>query len=218
MTQDEYQQWATHHAALFGFNSPTDAAMFEAWWTPFTLAGYSAGELMAASNWMATSANPVVPGLNLRERHLLTIRQRVTADRLALSRGEFNGQAADSEFSSCSLCTGSGLVIVPDPRSIVEGRWVNDRRAAVTCRCQRGERLNQCDQNASQKDRRFRSRMRLQDYENRWPLWSTWFAKRERENSAFGQATDATRETVNRVVSKLARKTQIPKEETSAPF
>ncbi len=40
----------------FGFTAPTDAAMFEAWYAAFNLAGYTAAELSEASNWMATTA------------------------------------------------------------------------------------------------------------------------------------------------------------------
>lgn len=204
MTQDDYNRWANYHAALFGFTTETDAAMFEAWFYAFNLACYSAAELMEVSNWMATTDQKPAPGLNLRERHLLAIRQRVTALRLQFRQAQQEGGSRD-DWSACSTCSGKGLVVVPNPRSIVDDLWVNSRTCAVACACTAGERLYQSNVASAQKDRRHRPPLRLTDYEVRFPGWREMFGRKARECSAFDRASTASRE-----VSRLAKKTQAP--------
>ena len=106
---DELTQWAQYHATLFGLDTERDAEMLLAWVDVFREAGYDAGELREASQWLAAHDAP-----RYRSDPLAAIQAHVRQRR---ERQLTRRDQAPDDRGACTLCGGSGRVIVPDPRA-----------------------------------------------------------------------------------------------------
>jgi hypothetical protein len=177
MSDDEYETWRQHHAALFGFQSDADQAMFGAWYP--ILRDYVFEELMEASNWLILNKAGIY-----RTEQLAALRQRVT-DARRKRQEEFDTANAITS-PPCELCKDSCLVVVPHPKYVLNGQWMPDgntfHELSVLCSCPKGTaRANKQqryyeehkDDKSDEKRRLARTArtMTLAMYEQRNPGW-----------------------------------------------
>lgn len=145
-----YDDWMLRHQTIFGFSFDNDVAMLLSWVEIFRLAGFAPVELDEATTWLALGNMP-----SKREQHLRAIQDRVREQRSrALTR-----RSAEDERGTCTLCGGTGRVIVPLPHPL---RWMTQ---AVLCRCSLGRWFG--DQQGSAKT----LQRTLGDYEREFPDW-----------------------------------------------
>ena len=133
MNNTEWISWKTYHATLHRLTGDDDLAMMDLWRPVFDAKGHTLGELKEASLDLAKT-DPK----RWRAEHLQALLDRATSVRLAIAQAE-TVQGDGSEYPSCELCHGTGLVSVPEPRSIKNGDWVTPfYRGVVSCYCVRG--------------------------------------------------------------------------------
>lgn len=192
MEQADYDQWSERYAATFGMTSDADAAMFAAWFEVFTACGYTLAELAAAR--MAIARRPPT----YRSEHLAAIHAAVRDARLTESRK----RAADplpGDRGACSLCGDSGMVTVPHPQQITQGRWQGAAlgyraTAAVACSCHAGQAvLAVYDGRSPEFKSRIARPMALAEYQRIAPRWKTLLAGRDADNLAGSRADDAAK-------------------------
>ena len=175
MSDDEFKAWCKQHAALFG---AVEAVSFLAWRRVFEAAGYTAAELAEASDWLALNRLPRWPN-----EHLAGITVRIKDRRAVEYRREVQ-VSDDGELGTCTLCGGSGRVIVPHRLGVRNASWVAIRLTrglashyteAVLCRCALGRWVG---------SRIFSEEQRpstLADYEKINPHWPEQMRARQKE-------------------------------------
>lgn len=135
--------WCKHHAKTFALADEAFLATLASWEDVFVTAGYSADELHAATQGLAMSGRTLA-----RWDHLAAITARIRAARaVEYASGEAKAAQDGPSASTCTLCDGTGYVIVPHPLGVALGEWVpiNTTRnggsyytAAVSCSCALG--------------------------------------------------------------------------------
>lgn len=186
---DWFRQWADRHAAIFGLTSPQDLEMFAAWRGAFVSAGFTFSELNAATDWMVKQSAP-----EFRNEHLKMIQTFIRQRRDEQRRFE-QQTAAPMGKSYCSLCGGTGMVVVPHPRFVIDGEWTMNSSyqptAAVSCLCEVGKRIEQAQFNKE----RNQKLMSLGLYETRIPrgLWTALLHHKSKAAGANKKAEEATR-------------------------
>ncbi len=112
MTEPEWKDWASHHAALFALRTDADKEMIALWRTQ--LGHLSIGDLREASNELLTKGN------TYRTEHvaalLRIVSEKVRARALAW-------ESRERSFA-CAICWDRGLVDVPHPACIANGELV----------------------------------------------------------------------------------------------
>lgn len=126
--------WCEYHATLFGLRADSDADMLLEWSRLFSQQGYGAGDLRAASEWIAMNDPP-----KTRPEHLALLTRRLREQRAASAP-----MPDDDPRGQCSLCGGTGRVTVPMVRGVHSDQGntprVDDRyTCAVLCRCKLGQ-------------------------------------------------------------------------------
>ena len=171
---DGFSEWARRHCTVFGLLDPRQVGMVASWQALFDAAGYTAAELNEATSWLATHAPPEFPS-----QHLGAVQQRVRSQRAT----EIKRREDDPDHGSCPLCAGGGLVVVPDVRGVVGGRWVGIKGGsrgatfpthAALCKCSRGRFLN-CTNGRGER------LIDLATYEAVNPSWPAQMARRDKE-------------------------------------
>jgi hypothetical protein len=164
-----YYEWAERHAAIFGLNTDRDPSMFAAWGQVFESCGYTAAELNEATTYLAGTPGKVPL---TRQQNLDAINSRVRDRRLDRLRANDEAAAPDS---SHHLCGGSGWVVVPHLKHVVDGEWVAPwYTMAVTCNCKLGQRRL-----ASLDEDRKRAVYTFDLYDTRNPNWEMQVQTRE---------------------------------------
>jgi hypothetical protein len=155
----EWFRWADYHRTLFGWHNDADGKMVGTWIGFFRRYGFTAEEMMAATDGVARQEIPPFSHekhLNALEQHALMFRRekmKRTAYQVAEERGV------------CTDCLNSGLISVPWLPDVVDGVWCSSRTAAVWCRCPDGRVY------AGVKDGRDRALMGSTEYFARNPKW-----------------------------------------------
>lgn len=173
MTRDEYDAWAAEHGLMFGFNAfDADLKMLLSWFAVFER--YDCRAMRAAT---AALARRTVPIKQLRD-HLQAL-QLELREYLALEYLTRREQRSE-DLGTCSLCSGSGLVLVPHPAAVRDDQWLPLRAGtipgyyttAVVCSCPLGgHKLLQLDDAQDRAKSLGRRILTLREYEQHNPLW-----------------------------------------------
>lgn len=154
-------EWAGYHADLFGMTSESDVRMLTSWVAPFTGYGFTADELVEASQFMAIHDEP-----QFRNQHLGGIKSRIANQRQkarATARGTH-----ESKYGSCSLCSDCGFATVPGAGCVTHGGNTipsdSLTTVAVLCSCWAGRNM------AANQDQKKPMRT-LEDYSREFPGW-----------------------------------------------
>lgn len=126
---DPYRDWAVCHATRFGLHTEAAAAMVVEWADLFAAEGYSAGELEAASRWLATHDPPRYPGDHLPA---LTARLRAVREEARAASRRERQEAVDAALAACPDCA-EGWATVPALRE-------DAGPLTVACSCAAGRR------------------------------------------------------------------------------
>lgn len=177
---DWYAEWAARHALIFGLATDADREMLASWEAVFEAAGYTAIELVEASTWIAGNTPP-----KFRSDHLPAIRDAVRRRRAEEAK---RNESRTVGGPLCHRCEDTGLVIVPHPSNMRDGRWRHPwYTLAVICWCPRGDRM------AASHDgpQKYQKGMMLRDYEKRHPGWFDETLRRRDAKAAEAKATRA---------------------------
>lgn len=193
MTKQEFAIWARDHAIAFGLNLDGDLQMILSWFDAFSANGYDIGDLRQATQSMIGGATP-----QFRTDHLRLIKASATAS--ARNRSTKAKDSEASGWSACSLCCGSGWVIVPHRQSLANGVMVRGLTMGVACLCQKGLATSQSD----------KAPLTLARYEKWNPAWreqlETWdrgLAEMAKAKAKAEHADKSARAIVNRVADKF---------------
>lgn len=176
MLSEEFDLWAKHHAAIFALSEKFVAETMSQWFHLFAAAGYTARELLEASEWLTTHNPP-----QKTWDHLGAVQARIRSVRAVDYRRQVDSH--DNDRGTCSLCSGTGRVVVPHLAGVEGDKWVSVKVArsgssyytqAVFCCCALG---NWYDSRNSDDKRP----MRLEAYEVRNPNWRQQMKARDRE-------------------------------------
>lgn len=205
MKVDWFDEWAAHHATLFGLDGDKEIATLHSWRVLFvTQLGYSREELFAASNTIA--ATPPIPAF--RNEHLDRLQIAVQkARREELVKRREAEAASLSEQSECRLCLGCAWVTVPHPQDVVDGEWLGKHTLAVVCRCPLGRKEQTLNEEFCSRPRAGELRCRpraltLETYEGRNPSWQLQVKRKEAADRAVRKAKSVT-EDVDRARGRL---------------
>jgi hypothetical protein len=172
-----FEQWAQRHAEIFGMTSEAELKSILAWRDLFDAAGYRSDELEAATRYLALRPAELAAG---DERfggkmlmHLAAVQRRIIDCRALIYRADV--AEIEQTRGTCTLCSGSGRVIVPHRLAIEFGEWMPIKVArgglgatyyqAVLCTCPLGRWVGA----HITKDEHRPSR--LEDYEKENPAW-----------------------------------------------
>lgn len=125
--QKSWDDWAEHHAVLFGLRSDDDTAMLVEWSNLFRVAGWLPEQAWSATDWLALNNPP-----RYRSDHLALLVQRMKQQRQQHSAAPPD---EDERFGHCMECRGCGRVSVPNPKAVAQGGWST---MAVACSCALG--------------------------------------------------------------------------------
>lgn len=131
---DWYFQWAGNHLDTFGLGGNDAAQRAVIAWKPFFASlRYTADELAGATEVMARNPPKWISD------HMCAIHDAIRSrrDRLARTGGECL-PGDDGDRGECADCGNTGLVVVPHPKSIQHGVWVDRHTTAAYCRCRHG--------------------------------------------------------------------------------
>lgn len=195
ITHEDYELWLTHHRDLFRMHTEEDLAMFAAWWP--LLKTYTLVELNEATDWLALRDVKMYR----RDEQLGELRRRIAQRRFERLRAEAEQQ--QEGFIECSLCSGTGVVIVPHPRYVINDQWMPNGNSyptcGVLCQCTRGVKRYEAakyyalENNGKRKDGvPVKVSMTLQEYETKNPEWFHQIAERNKSLMAEGQARMAS--------------------------
>ena len=203
MTDTEFHLWADNHAATFGMTPEKHAETFVAWRKVFEAAKYTAAELAEATTFLAANNPP-----RWAPEHLAGINARIRDRRAVEYRKKTDVQERDRGV--CTLCSGTGYVVVPHLQGVRDGNWVPVRATrslpsyytvAVLCRCQLGLWVG----GRMSPDK---LPMSIDRYERQNPRWRDQLMARHREMSASVEAAGvsvAANEVFDKLVQTLAR-------------
>lgn len=207
MTQDEFNGWAREHATAFGMTDPKEAAMILSWFDAFSAAGFIVFDLRYATQSMIAKAAP-----QFRSDHLRLIQSNATAS--ARKRATKAKESDAAGWSSCSLCCGSGWVIVPHRESLANGLMVRGLTMGVACLCAKGLATSQSDKAPLTLARYEKWNPAWREQLDIWDrgLWEMAKAKTKAEN-----ADKSARSIVDRVANKFGMGTMKTRQKKSGP-
>ena len=189
-------EWAAAHAVAFGLREQCVGTLLA--WGPVWSRLHAAEELHDATRRMVAAKD--VP--RFASDHRAVVLGHVQAHRERAARQAANRAENVAANTTCQVCGGAGLVVVPHPGLDAAGRWVGylaaptpdansrtDRRllgltAAVSCVCDRGRRSAEADRD------RGKPSLDIVAYEQQYPQWQRVAAER----AAVLHASDGSRE------------------------
>ena len=187
-----FGEWVKHHATVFGLHAEADVMTLLSWEPLFVAAGYTSGDLHAATDWLAVNAPP-----KFRTEHLGAIQSRIRDTRAVAYRAEMN--AGGEDRGTCTLCGGTGRVVVPHVAGVRDGQWVPIDAArggasyytmAVLCRCALGAWVLAHNEEHLRERVPGKRLVTLGEYEQRNPRWRVQREQRrreQRERAALGR-------------------------------
>lgn len=213
MTDQEYEQWWTHHATLFALTGQQDVAMANAW-SPM-LIDYSLSELKEASNRIARMSP-----LPFRTQHLGLLRRSITEAKLAAQQTQ--DRANEDKVEICPLCSNSGWVSVPHLKYVIDGVWHPNGNYYpvfnVLCQCSKGQSLlnKQRLYRESAKDlidtgkRKDPMSMSLEAYRQKNPWWE-FQVKNRKDLEHHERLAKVAEQSVQEIVTKTVSSFAMPK-------
>lgn len=196
MTDTDYSRWKLEHATLFRFGDE-DLKMMDLWRPAFESRGFEVAELLECTTHLAQSEPKT-----WRSEHLNFILKRV-AWRRAVRSLEFAAEQDRQEEFTCRACDGSGVIVVPHPKSVRDGEWVHPwYECAVACSCRKGEllveRYRAINEIAKEQGKRETKPFvpslltKIGDYDMRNPDWQRQMKAKVQKQQAEREALAAT--------------------------
>lgn len=167
MISEWFQSWSKRHMRRFSFGEHDGETVAE-WKQEFERLNVSETEAEEASRFLMANGPP-----SFKSKHLSALLAQVKA-----ARQKFGGpvQTYRDRFGDCSLCSGTGMVIVPwliHPRHGWNGRYTN----SVYCTCGLGHWYHM------EHSRRLKKvPMMLSDYEQQVPEWKRMMEERKEKS------------------------------------
>jgi hypothetical protein len=185
-----YEQWASHHAAIFNLNIDTDDNMLAAWIKVFQSCGYSVEELFDATDQIAASTE--VPETRLQQ--LGALHATIRSGRLA-RQSRFQGPYTVHHVCTFNLCDGVGWLTVPHPKSLENGQWIFPwYTCAVLCSCDQGKRVRQTfGAETTARKKIIPAPLSLEAYQRQNPFWRDQLVIRAEQQKQELQAIEATK-------------------------
>lgn len=179
---DWYAEWVSRHVEVFGLSEQDTGAML-AWRKTLVARGCTVNELHDATEYLLMNPDQIENIFaGKMAAHLTAIQRRIRVVRAVEYRREVE---SNRELGTCVKCAGSGRVIVPHLRSVVNGEWrpLKVARAsashctmAVVCSCRLGvwfgQRASAIDESGET-----RPMMALDRYERQNPDWEKQLAE-----------------------------------------
>lgn len=163
----DWPDWIQFHSTFYGWDQERELKMLLAWANYFAGEGYGPEELLAASKDLT--------GVKIFKREE-TIHELEKALRI---RRENYRRTAKHEVSDCSMCRGTGLVLVPFLGHVKNGIWSSRIKCWVSCIC-----INSLPFKTTASGEGKKSIMTLEMYELKNPDWMRQMANcEESENN-----------------------------------
>ena len=150
----DWPDWIQFHSTFYGWDGERELKMLLAWSVYFASEGYGPEELLAASKDLT--------GVKIFKREE-TIHELEKALRI---RRENYRRTTKHEMADCSMCRGTGLVLVPFLSHVKNGIWSSKSKCWVSCIC-----INSLPFKTSASGEGKKSVMTLEIYELRNPDW-----------------------------------------------
>jgi len=158
----DWPDWIQFHSTFYGWDQERELKMLLAWSTYFASEGYGPEELLAASKDLT--------GVKIFKREE-TIHELEKALRI---RRENYRRTVKPEMADCSMCRGTGLVLVPFLKHVKNGIWTSKAKSWVICIC-----INSLPYKSTASGDGKKSGMTLEIYELRNPDWMRHMAQAE---------------------------------------
>lgn len=162
MPADAYDQWGSRHATLFAMRSEDDMLSVRSWVHLFRESGITAVELYRASDWLALHQPP-----KWASEHLPALKECV--ERFRQQAASKRPSEWPTDLGECMLCHNAGMVSVPNPRHITDGKPYST--CAVRCRCALGRWIGTRQGGQTSAGEKRPALMHLDDYEQIAPNW-----------------------------------------------
>ena len=150
----DWPDWIQFHSTFYGWDQERELKMLLAWSNYFASEGYGPEELLAASKDLT--------GVKIFKREE-TIHELEKALRI---RRENYRRTIKPEMADCSMCRGTGLVLVPFLAHVKNGIWSSKSKCWVSCIC-----INSLPFKSTASGEGKKSIMTLEIYELRNPDW-----------------------------------------------
>ena len=199
----DWPDWIQFHSTFYGWDGERELKMLLAWSTYFAGEGYGPEELLAASKDLT--------GVKIFKREE-TIYELEKA--LRIRRDNYR-RTVKPEVADCSMCRGTGLVLVPFLAHVKDGIWTSKIKSWVSCIC-----INSLPFKTTASGEGKKSVMTLEIYELRNPNWMRHMAQAEESernlaktiNDLTPNASKELNEILDRIVKRFKK---APEEEPS---
>jgi hypothetical protein len=215
---DWFVNWSRNYLETFGLSGDAEIAAVMSWRKVFEASDYTVAELTSATIHIASQPARIARQagdaryLGKMTAHLEAIRAVISAARTIDYRADVDDRRDD--LGTCTLCGGTGRVIVPDIRCISDGLFVRLRVArksegtlytcAVCCSCDLGNWYYGRTQ--VRRGRHKGKRMqKLSDYETKNPFWKSQLEQREMEKLSVASHREASLENQREQIESLKR-------------
>lgn len=193
---DGFEGWAEKYAATFGWGMATVELMFLQWEKAFDFNGYTLADLNEALLHISSKIGaPRFPA-----DHLAAVHARVRQRRIERCRANEDMSRGGTDVAH-ARCGGSGWVVVPHLRSVIDGQWVGPYTMGVHCDCKVGVRIRD--------SRPGRAGWSIMQYERTNPDWEYQMqcrdAAREQDRKAMAASQDADRKLSLGIADVLVR-------------
>jgi len=206
MNWEEYCEWSTRYAAMFGMTRDTERAMFTEWYNVFRAAGYTLAELNAATQVIGMDPP------KYRDGHLRALHDAIRNARVDKMRN--HQREAVDDRGACTTCRGSGLVCgLPHPRHIgPEHPGGFGATCAVYCHCALGVwKVNQWENQTPEYKAKCKRTATMAEYMHEVPDWRGMVERMRQYERSYQKARSVTEEAdkagpLDAVMNRLRRK------------
>lgn len=196
----DWPDWIQFHSTFYGWDQERELKMLLAWSTYFAGEGYGPEELLAASKDLT--------GVKIFKREE-TIYELEKA--LRIRRDNYR-RTVKPEVADCSMCRGTGLVLVPFLAHVKDGIWTSKIKCWVSCIC-----LNSLPFKTTASGEGKKSVMTLEIYELRNPNWMRHMAQAEESErnlaKTINDLTPNSNKELNEIIDRIAKRFKAPEEE-----
>jgi len=196
----DWPDWIQFHSTFYGWDQERELKMLLAWSTYFAGEGYGPEELLAASKDLT--------GVKIFKREE-TIYELEKA--LRIRRDNYR-RTVKPEVADCSMCRGTGLVLVPFLSHVKDGIWTSKIKSWVSCIC-----INSLPFKTTASGEGKKSVMTLELYELRNPNWMRHMAQAEESErnlaKTINDLTPNASKELNEILDRIVKRFQAPEEE-----
>lgn len=206
MNWEQYCEWSTRYAAMFGMTRDTERAMFVEWFNVFTTAGYTLAELNAATQVIGMDPP------RFRDGHLRALHDAIRNARVDRVRNQ--QREVSDERGTCTTCRGVGMVCgMPHPDHIgPEHPGGYGATCVVYCHCPLGTwKVDQWESRPMEFKDKHKRTATMAEYTARVPDWRGMMERMRRYDQSCQRARSVTEEAdkagpLDAVMNRLRRK------------